>query len=288
MIRWSRGSDFKTVIASNNENNNKLKKGLFIFSKLEILYTRGDYLERKLSTFVENDEANNGFKLLSQLDRIECTLLESSYQNILGNYDILFITKKVKLSLEMVTKVKNLIEQNSITIIFINEKECGTLNLMCQLNYLQNNSISKNNNDSIYQLNTDSFTKLAKRSLTINNFYSKYFNVTNKEEYLNVDLEDKYLNSIHPSNITNINDWHLLLKKKDNYSILLHKQHKVLISHWRGSYLFSNPLSEDLFDCLVKHLLFQNESDDRGTLFKKVVGGKYEKLIDLTILCNDI
>ncbi|KAL9654136.1 hypothetical protein ABK040_016482 [Willaertia magna] len=298
-INRLRKQEFKTL-AKGLDNENNLKKGLFIFSKAEILHTRLDYLEYYLKlVFTKGDhhqtvnESNN--IVMSQLDKIECKLLdnyENILNNILNNYDILFIGQQVNLSQEMVTVLNFLIEWKGIVVIFLCPKKTK---LVYQLNYLQNKTNKVYNNNDNIQLNIDDLSQLTKHSPTLQNFYSKHrFTTLNKTVNYNnngwtdVDLkkEEKHFNYIPPSNIIDRNDWHVLLKKNDNYSLLLHKKYKVLFSHWNGKGSFNSTLLQDLFNDLIKYLLFEYEIDGNVTIYKKNLLDKSRnyKLVDLTII----
>ncbi|KAL9654139.1 hypothetical protein ABK040_016485 [Willaertia magna] len=254
MIKWSRQPlEFKTIAKSCGEENEnyKLKKGLFIFSLNDFIYTTRDYLQEKLISFVINNDYNNNVdnetlqntlqngdnnktlqkkQLLSQLDRIECSLLDKF---ILNNYKILFIGQKVNLSKEMITILNNLIENTKIKLIFLNGREND---LLFQLNYLKKieNINYFKTKENIFQLNYNILSKLTNSSITLQNFYCKHYSTFNNyniannnnknnnqnNNIINIDLVDSYyMNQIHPFGIKKLNDWHHLLKTSENYFI---------------------------------------------------------------------
>ncbi|KAL9644779.1 hypothetical protein ABK040_012433 [Willaertia magna] len=210
MISWARKPAFKTV--AKTQDNENIKKGLFIFSRLERFYTFSDYVEKKLK------------------NSIECELLDN-YENILNNYDILFITQKVSLSEKIFTKLKSAIELGQIAIVFMNAQE---IELIYQLNYLKKsgNKVFCNEN-SDYQLNKSTFFKLAnfksKSSTALQQFYAKHCKVVNNDnydndnetdEYINIDLENKRLTRIDPKDIIDLDDWHNLLFNSRNDKLI--------------------------------------------------------------------
>ncbi|KAL9644733.1 hypothetical protein ABK040_012387 [Willaertia magna] len=227
MISWARKSAFK-IVAKTQDNEN-FKKGLFIFSRLERFYTAfSDYAEKKLKSMVVSKE--NNFILMSQIDSIECELLDN-YENILFNYDILFITQKVSLSEKIFTKLKSAIELGQIAIVFMNAQE---IDLIYQLNYLKKsgNKLFYNEN-SDYQLNKSAFFKLAnfksKSSTALQQFYAKHCKVVNNDnynndnetdEYINIDLENKRLTRINPKDIIDLGDWRNLLFNSRNDKLI--------------------------------------------------------------------
>ncbi|KAL9643644.1 hypothetical protein ABK040_016096 [Willaertia magna] len=167
MNGWYRSSEFKTL-ASNKENNSKLK-GLLISSYHEILYTIKDHLEEILTSFVIKDDDT----FLTQLDTIGCDKL-NNYENILEDYDILFIGQYVKFPEKMIDKLKDLISLKKIAIIFLNSNNNYLAN---QLNYLKLINNYNYDTEIMYQLNLNVVLKCN----SLQKYYFKFFYNSNKE-----------------------------------------------------------------------------------------------------------
>ncbi|KAL9654141.1 hypothetical protein ABK040_016487 [Willaertia magna] len=217
---WTRPLHFQTLAKRKEDDNSltkdnnakqQLKKGLFIYSSKELLCTEIDYLQNKLISFVvkekEKEEYNaeeNEFNFLSQLDRIDCELLDD-YENILNDYDILFVGQLVSLSEKLLLQLKNLMDLQRVAIVFFNASDTK---LAYQLNLLKEPKKSEKYYGQTIQLNLKNLSQLTAHSLTLQNFKTKHYNILNNfeqnsYEWIDVNLNDKFLQFFNPENITN-------------------------------------------------------------------------------------
>ncbi|KAL9647047.1 hypothetical protein ABK040_016522 [Willaertia magna] len=218
----ARRNDDNSLLEDYNSNKQPFKKGLFIYSSKEVHYTEIDYLQNKLISFVvEKKEDEDGFNILSQLDRMDSELLDE-YENILNDdYDILFISQLVSLSEKLLLQLKNLIELQRVAIVFFNATECK---LAYQLNLLKESKNCENYCGQPLQFNLKNLSQLTAHSLTLQNFKIKHYNILNNfeqnsNEWTDINLNDKFLHFFNPENITNIEVWYTMLKFNENYAL---------------------------------------------------------------------
>ncbi|KAL9651105.1 hypothetical protein ABK040_002822 [Willaertia magna] len=177
-----------------NEYLNKQKKGLFIHSSFELIFTSDklkDFLISFVTPSINNSKNNINIEpILSHLDMINCEFLDSSIncKDIFNNYYILFIGKSVKfLDKELILKLQSLIKLKKITTIFFYPCE-----LALQLNYLKKFNETAVNTHLSLQLNTKLLTNLTIGKNILHEFYLKYYK--NNFEMYNNELAVKYCN----------------------------------------------------------------------------------------------
>ncbi|KAL9653737.1 hypothetical protein ABK040_012799 [Willaertia magna] len=137
------------------------------------------------------------------------------------------------------------------------------------INTFRSNEVNDNNTNS----------NIFKKCLTMIKNKLKNNNALQSKTY---NLDDEFICGIRHENIVNINDWHEIafsfntatyetndetqLEKALSYCILVHKQYKVLFSHWYG-YSHGNAFSHELLSSLLKYLLFEHSNEKGRKIF---------------------
>ncbi|KAL9642501.1 hypothetical protein ABK040_011068 [Willaertia magna] len=286
-----RVSEFKTIAKTETKTGNN-KKGLFIYSQEQIfVLMEEEQEENKLSFFVSGISFNwySGIytvnsPFLSQLDVIDCNLLDKN-ENTLINYDILFIGEYVTFSNKMLKELTEMIESKKISIVFLTSNFSDSL--VTQLNFVKKDKYFVTNAYE-FKLISNTLTELSKDSFILREFITNN-KIESKENGL-IEVENIGYNFrvFLKNSIVNLNDWHILAKCEGGYSELIHRNYKILITHWGAGYSPGSQFSFDLFYYLVKYLLFEHKENDGYNRFKELlVCSGSSKLSDISFFVKE-
>ncbi|KAL9648332.1 hypothetical protein ABK040_001912 [Willaertia magna] len=170
-----------------------------------------------------------------------------------------------------------------------------------RLGYLNNDGYVDFGNTSSFQINYNIFLQQIEltNSSYLKTFLEEYGNEI-KEFYENVKPEEitkiptkiapmgSFCTGIRFEHLSQPGKWIFLatsfIYKQLRYSILIHKENKVLFNHWYAKERMASKFTKDLTNTMVKYLLFDHKKKKEEIKEKLRVRMHDFKLIDIDVI----